>query len=106
MIKARRGLMHSGILYRFQWGKTHEPLQNQSAFGCAYKKLAKKSDFNCKSMSLISSDETQERFNIEQNNGDIKPLQMADLGTRTDRLSPPDNSQKVMGDTGFEPATG
>jgi hypothetical protein len=69
------------------------------------KRLVTTSDFNCKSMSLIGSDETRERFDVEQNNGDIKPLQMADLGTRTDQLSPPDNSQKIMGDTGFEPAT-
>ena len=58
----------------------------------AYKKLAKKTDFDCKSMSSIVSNRAQELSDIEQGSGDSKPLQTADLGTRTDPLSSGDKS--------------
>ncbi len=53
----------------------------------AYKKLAKKSDFDCNSMSSIGSDEGQSQTGYEQNSGNVKPLQMADLGTKKEPLS-------------------
>ena len=77
--------------------------ESQSATGTddqpvgTYKKLTKKSSFDCKSMSSIDSSQVQELSDTEQNSGGIKPLQMGDLGTKTDRLSSSDKGQKSNG---------
>ena len=68
--------------------------QNQKATGTddlavdgAYKKLAKKSDFDCNSMSSIGFGEEQHKTRCEQNSGNVKPLQVAELGTKKERMS-------------------
>ncbi len=63
----------------------------------AYKKLAKKADFEDNSMSLIGSDGGQEQCNISQNKGKAKPLQLAELGTTKEPMSSDDIDQKTTG---------
>ena len=52
-------------------------------------------------MSLIGSGGAQEQCNISQNKGEAKPLQMADLNTKKDRLSTSDTGQKTNGRWGI-----
>ena len=75
--------------------------QSQKATGtddviadCAYKKLAKKSDFDCKSMSSIGFGEGQKQTGRGQNDDNPKPLQMAELGTKEEPLSSTDTDSK------------
>ncbi len=72
-------------------GKPVEPHKS------AYKKLAKKSDFDSKPMSLIGFGERQKQSDYEQNSGNAKPLQLANLATKKGQLSTPDTDQKSTG---------
>ncbi len=76
--------------------------QNQRATGTddlavdgAYKKLAKKSDFDCNSMSSIGFGEEQHKTRCEQNSGNVKPLQVAELGTKKEPMSSTDTDSKT-----------
>ncbi len=59
--------------------------------------LTKKSCFDRKSMSSIDHVQVKELSGIEQGGGDFKPLQMTDLGTKKDPMSPTDKGQKENG---------
>jgi integrase len=61
----------------------------------AYKKLTKKSYFDCNSMSSIGFGEGQNMTGCEQNRGNNKPLQMTDLGTKKEPLSSTDIGSKT-----------
>ena len=67
---------------------------DNSVITSAYKKLTKKSYFDCKSMSLIGSEEGQQQSDTEQNSEEIKSLQMADLGTEKEPVSTNDINSK------------
>ena len=58
-----------------------------SAYKPAYKKLAKKADFNGNSMSLIGNTEVQGQCSVSQTNGESKALQMVELGTKKEPMS-------------------
>ncbi len=60
----------------------------------AYKKLAKKSDFDCNSMSSIGFGEGQNQTACEQNSEDVKPLQTAELGIKKEPMSSTDTDSK------------
>ncbi len=72
-------------------GTDGKPVEHHKS---AYKKLAKKSDFDCNSMSSIGFGEGQNQTACEQNSGDVKPLQVAELGTKKEPLSPTDIGSK------------
>jgi hypothetical protein len=63
----------------------------------AYKQLTKNAYSDRKSMSLNGSDVVQCKSNIEQNEGETKSLQFAELETKKDRLSTHDAGQKTNG---------
>jgi len=67
---------------------------DDSAITGAYKKLTKKSYFDCKSMSSIGPNEVQEQSGTGQNSGRIKSLQVADLGTKKEPMSANDIDSK------------
>jgi len=65
------------------------------AYKPAYKKLTKNAYFDGQRLSAIGSVGVQEQCNISQNNGEAKPLQMADLGTKKEPLSSTDIGSKA-----------
>ena len=67
------------------------------AYKPAYKKLAKKADFEGNSMSSIGSSQAGESSNIPQNVGGNKSLRTAELDIKKDRLSTSDTGQKTNG---------
>ena len=63
----------------------------------AYKKLTNKSYFDCKSMSSKDPEQAQGLTAVEQNGRGAKSLQMEDIGTDTDPMSPADNGAELNG---------
>ncbi len=61
----------------------------------AYKKLAKKSDFSCNPLSSIDIKQSQGKSGIMQNGGSVNSIQMANLGTKKEPMSPTDTGSKT-----------
>lgn len=71
-----------------------DDLPVDGAYKPAYKKLAKKADFEGNSMSLIGSGEVQNKTCCKQNSGNAKPFQMVGLGTKKGPMSSTDTDSK------------
>jgi len=71
-----------------------DDLPVDGAYKPAYKKLAKKADFDGQRLSAIGSDGVLEQRNISQNKGETNSLQSAELGTKKEPLSSTDIGSK------------